>query len=99
MRAAQAVRDGEFVRAPVPEGEFFSVVWRRGTSAPPKRSVEDVAPSIREILLRERVKEATDHLVATLRAARVRDLHEDLLDALDLPAPSSPSSPSSPSDR
>ncbi len=89
VRAAQTVRDGELVRAPGAAGEFFSVVWRRGTSAPPKRAVEEVAPSIREILLRERLKEGTDRLAASLRAAKVRDLHEDLLDTLDIPDPAS----------
>jgi peptidyl-prolyl cis-trans isomerase C len=86
VRAAQGVRDGDIVRTPVVEGEFFSVVWRRGTLAAQKRTVDDVAPSIREILWRQRVKEETDKLVLSLRAANVHDLHEDLLDAVDLPA-------------
>jgi peptidyl-prolyl cis-trans isomerase C len=86
VRAAQGVRDGELVKAPVAEGEFFSVVWRRGTTGPQKRSVEEVASPIREILRRESVKTETDKLLATLRAAKVRDLHEDLLDTADLPA-------------
>ena len=80
------MRDGELVPAPVVEGEFFSVVWRRGTLAAQKRTVEDVAAPIREILWRARVKAEVDGLVATLRAAKVRDLHEDLLDDLDLSA-------------
>jgi len=78
--------DGDVVRAPVAEGDFFSVVWRRGTLAPQKRSVEEVAPQIREILWRQRIKDETDKLVANLRAAKVRDLHEELLDSLELPA-------------
>ncbi len=86
VRAAQSVHDGDVVRAPVAEGDFFSVVWRRGTLAPQKRSVEEVAPQIREILWRQRVKDETDKLVANLRAAKVRDLHEELLDSLELPA-------------
>jgi peptidyl-prolyl cis-trans isomerase C len=84
VRAAQGVRDGEFVPAPVAEGDFFSVVWRRGTLAAQKRAVGDVAPQIRAILSQARVKEETDRLVASLRAAKVRDLHEELLDGLDL---------------
>ena len=88
VRAAQAVRDGELAPAPVVEGEFFSVVWRRGTTAAQKRTVEDVAAPIREILSRERARTAVDDRIATLRAAKVRDLHEDLLDTLDLSPPS-----------
>ena len=96
VRAAQGVRDGEFVPAPVAEGDFFSVVWRRGTLAAQKRAVGDVAPQIRAILWQARVKEETDKLVASLRTAKVRDLHEELLDALDLAAtPASASAPAS----
>jgi peptidyl-prolyl cis-trans isomerase C len=86
VRAVQAVRDGDIVPAPVFYGDFFSLVWRRGTLAAQKRAVEDVAAPIREILWRARVKAGVDGLVATLRAAKVHDLHEDLLDNLDLSA-------------
>jgi peptidyl-prolyl cis-trans isomerase C len=84
VHASLAVRDGELVPSPVVEGEFFSVVWRRGTSAARKRTVEEVAAPIREILWRERAKTEVDGLVASLRTAKVRDLHEELLDAVDL---------------
>ncbi|HEX3770891.1 MAG TPA: peptidyl-prolyl cis-trans isomerase [Polyangiaceae bacterium] len=87
VKAAQAVHDGEFVKAPVPEGDFFAVVWRRGTLAAERRPFDEVAPQIREILWRQRVKEETDKLVAGLRAANLRDLHEELLDAMTLPDP------------
>jgi peptidyl-prolyl cis-trans isomerase C len=86
VQAAEAVRDGDFVGAPVAEGELFGVVWRRGTTPARKRAVEDVAASIREILWRERAKAKVDELLASLRAAKVRDLHEDLLDGVDLTA-------------
>ena len=86
VRAVQGVRDGELVKVPVAEGEFFAVVWRRGTTGPQKRSVEEVASPIREILRRQSVKTETDQLLATLRATKVRDLHEELLDTADLPA-------------
>jgi peptidyl-prolyl cis-trans isomerase C len=85
VQAAIAVHDGELVRAPVAEGTFFSVVWRRGTRAPPKRTVDDAAPAIRDALRKQRIKEATDALLATLRSTKVKDLHEDLVERLDLP--------------
>ena len=75
------------MKAPVPEGDLFAVVWRRGTLAAEKRAFDDVAPQIREILGRQRVKEETDKLVAGLRAANLHDLHEELLDTLTLPDP------------
>ncbi len=84
VRAALTVRDGDLVPATVSEGEFFSVVWRRGTSAAKKRAVEEVAPQIRDVLRGERVKEETDKLVLALRAAKVRDVRDDLLDSIDL---------------
>jgi peptidyl-prolyl cis-trans isomerase C len=84
VRAALTVRDGDLVPATVSEGEFFSVVWRRGTSAPKKRTVEEVAPQIRDVLRGDQVKEETEKLILALRAAKVRDVREDLLDAIDL---------------
>jgi peptidyl-prolyl cis-trans isomerase C len=87
VRAAQAVRDGDLVPAPVVEGDFFSVVWRRGTIVARKRPVEEVAEPIREILSRERVKTAVDALVASLRAAKVRDVHAEYLDTVDISTP------------
>jgi len=84
VRAAQGVRDGQFVAAPVREGEGFAVVWRRGTIPANKRSVDDVAAQIRDTLWKTRVKTETDKLVADLRAARLKDLNEAAL--ADLPA-------------
>ncbi len=81
VHAAQAVHDGDFVKAPVAEGSYFSVVWRRGTIPAAKRSVQDMAPQIRDAIWRTRIKTETDRLLASLRAAKVRDLSEDLLDA------------------
>jgi peptidyl-prolyl cis-trans isomerase C len=84
VRAAKGVRDGEIVPSPVSEGRFFAVVWRRGTSASKKRSLDEVTAQIRDVLVSERIKDETDKLVATLRAGKVRDVHEDLLGAIDL---------------
>lgn len=90
VRAARGVVDGQIVAQPVAEGDFFAVVWRRGTVAARKRSAEDVAPQIRDAIAKARVKEATDKLVLDLRAARVRDETPALLDTLELPAPPRP---------
>jgi peptidyl-prolyl cis-trans isomerase C len=82
VRAAQGVRDGELVAAPVQEGEYFSVVWRRGTIAASRHKVEEVAAQIRDTLWKARIKEETDKLVARLRAAKLRDLDTSPLDGL-----------------
>ncbi len=86
VRAAQAVRDGALVPEPIAEGDHFAVVWRRGTIAPMRRSVTDVAAQIRDTLWKGRVKDETDKLVAGLRASKVRGLDPSLLDAVSIPA-------------
>jgi peptidyl-prolyl cis-trans isomerase C len=86
VKAAEGVRDGDLVPAPVPEGEYFSVVWRRGTIPATKRTVDQVAAQIRDALWKGRVKDETDRLVASLRTAKVRDMNASLLDLLGPPA-------------
>ncbi len=86
VRAAQAVRDGELAPAPVPEGDYFAVVWRRGTAHSIHRSLDEAAAAIRDTLWKERIKTETDRLVASLRAAKVRDVNESLLQSADVPA-------------
>jgi peptidyl-prolyl cis-trans isomerase C len=84
VKAAQGVHDGQLVPTPVPEGDAFAVVWRHGTIPATKRSVDDVAAQIRDTLWKGRVKDATDKLVASLRASKLRDYDEGPL--FDLPA-------------
>jgi peptidyl-prolyl cis-trans isomerase C len=79
VHVAQTVRDGEFVPYPVAEGSYFSIVWRRGTLAAVHRDVDQAAGAIREVLAGERVKEATDRLLRTLRSLRVHDRNDSLL--------------------
>jgi peptidyl-prolyl cis-trans isomerase C len=85
VRAAQGVRDGELVPVPVAEGEYFAVVWRRGTIPANKHPVEAVAAQIRDAIWKARVKKGTDELVARLRTAKLRDLDDGLLEAIELP--------------
>jgi peptidyl-prolyl cis-trans isomerase C len=87
VRAAQGVQDGQLVATPVPEGDGFSVVWRRGTLAATRRTVDQAASQIRDILWKTRVKEATDGLVADLRATRLHDLNVSLLATLGATPP------------
>jgi peptidyl-prolyl cis-trans isomerase C len=83
-KAAASVKDGELVAQPIAEGENFAVIWRRGTIAASKRSLEDAAPQIRDTLWKERVEAAQTKLLEDLRAKNVRDVNEDLLRGLDV---------------
>ncbi len=85
VHAAQSMRDGELVPTPVPEGEYFSVVWRRGTIAARKQALDDAAASIRDVIWKSRVKAETDKLVASLRAGKLRDFAPDRLDEVAFP--------------
>jgi peptidyl-prolyl cis-trans isomerase C len=87
VHAAQGVRDGQLVPAPVPEGENYSVVWRKGTLAATRRTVDQVAAQIRDTVWKARVKDEADKLTAALRAAKLRDLDDSLLATLG-PTPS-----------
>ncbi|MCL2447325.1 MAG: peptidyl-prolyl cis-trans isomerase [Polyangiaceae bacterium] len=84
VRAASQVRDGELVPAPVAEGARFAIVWRRGTVPATRRSLSapGVADAIRETIVDDRVKRATDALVARLRQAKLRDYDPAPLDSL-----------------
>ena len=63
----------------IAQGEGFSVVWRKGTIAATKRPVDQVEAQIRDTLWKSRVKDETDKLVASLRAAKVHNLDESLV--------------------
>jgi peptidyl-prolyl cis-trans isomerase C len=84
VRAAQSVHDGQLVAHPVPEGDAFAVVWRRGTLAASKHTLNDVAAQVRDTLWTARVKSETDGLVSRLRASKLRDLNQASLDNVDL---------------
>jgi peptidyl-prolyl cis-trans isomerase C len=88
VRAAERVRDGEFVPAPVPEGDRFAVVWRRGTLAATHRTLADegVADAIRRTLEDDRTKQQTDALVARLRAEKLHDFDATPLESIEEPA-------------
>jgi peptidyl-prolyl cis-trans isomerase C len=85
VRAAQAVRDGALVPEPVAEGEYFSVVWRRGTISAVKRTLGEVGSQIRDAIWKARVKEETDTLVRSLRASKLSGLDPSLLRTLPIP--------------
>ena len=88
FRAAEKVKDGQFVPDPVPEQGMYAVVWRRGTLAEKHRTFEESTAQIREQLAKQRFKDAVEKLTSELRAAHVRDLNEAPLDTLEIDAES-----------
>jgi peptidyl-prolyl cis-trans isomerase C len=86
MRAVSTLRDGDLAPQPVAEGEYFSVVWRRGTLPAVHRRLDEVASQIRSTLRKNRVKDETDKLIAALRTAKLRDFSDTPLETVDLPA-------------
>lgn len=70
--AAAKVKDGELVPQPVAEGEFFSVVWRRGSTPAKKQTVEQASAEIREAMVREGVEKRTKDLIDSLRKKNLK---------------------------
>lgn len=86
-KAASAVRDGEIVADPVPEGKDFAVVWRRGTVGASRRSVDEVKEQIQWAILRAREDAAKKALLSELRAKELHELNPELLSGIDVAAP------------
>ena len=87
VKAAAAVKDGELVPRPVPEGSGYAVIWRRTTVPATVRTLEEATPQIRTTLYRERTEAAEKKLMDELRAKHVRDVNADLLKIVVLPPP------------
>jgi peptidyl-prolyl cis-trans isomerase C len=94
MRAVLAVRDGDIVPSPVPEGPNFAVVWRRGSLPARHRTLAELAPAVRDTIWKNRIKDAADQLLTNLRAARVRDVNEDILASAEIPSDDATTPPS-----
>ena len=86
VKAAATVHDGDFVPVPIPEGEYFGVVWRRGTVAASHRTVEQVAAQIRDTLWKQRTEAAEKKLIDDLRARDLHEVNEALLNGIEIAA-------------
>jgi peptidyl-prolyl cis-trans isomerase C len=84
VEAAGRVRDGELVPEPVPEGDKFAVVWRRGSAPALARSLADEAAGIRQALERQRFEARTRGLLDRLRAEHVKEGEPGLIDLVDV---------------
>ncbi len=84
VKAAEGVKDGEFVPAPVQEGGSFSVVWRRGTQGGVHRTVDEVRAQIQDAIIRQKREAAEKALLDKLRAEKVSHVDESLLGSFDI---------------
>ncbi len=96
--AAQAVKDGEVVQQPVPEGKRFAIVWRRGSLAPKTLELLQEAPRIRQQLTNDKLDAELQKLVAKLRQEQLREHHPARLNDREFkprPEPAAPPSAAS----
>jgi peptidyl-prolyl cis-trans isomerase C len=84
VKAAQGVKDGELVPTPVPEGAYFSVVWRRGTVGALHRTPEDAKEQIQSALFKQKLEDATKKLVDDLRTRELHDFNPELVNTIDV---------------
>ncbi len=84
VTAAKTVKDGELVPKAVAEGAHFAVVWRRGTVAATKRTLEDASAQIRDTLARRKLEEATKKHLDALTAAHVKDRNDGPLSVFNV---------------
>lgn len=83
-RAALKVKDGEVVPAPVADGEFWVVVQRRGSHDTPERTLQMESPTIRRILAKQGVIDSIKKLVDKLRTEQVSEIHDSLVDQVQV---------------
>ncbi len=67
FRAAQAVADGTVVPEPVPLGDRFCVVWRRGSIPAREPSFDQARAELSQTLLLQRRDNAVEGLISKLR--------------------------------
>ncbi len=85
VAAAAQVADGELVPNPVPEGDYFAVVWRRGTRPERIRSLEQEQDAIRQVLARDHARAAQQKLLNELREAHLSAFSPELVESIDYP--------------
>jgi peptidyl-prolyl cis-trans isomerase C len=82
--AARKVRDGEFVPEPVPEGQAFAVIWRRGSTPAVHRTLAEETAPIRQVLVRKKLGDAVKRLTEELRSGRKIEERADLVDLVEV---------------
>lgn len=77
---ADKLSDGELASEPIKEGAHFAVIWRRGSMKASNRTIAQESGSIRQVLERQRLEQARDTLLASLRTKYVSSNNEALLE-------------------
>lgn len=85
FEAASRVRDGELVKEPVPENGKFAIVWRRGSRAERRETLEDATPAIRQRLRDAALASNTRELIERLRREGLREHHPELVRSFEPP--------------
>lgn len=84
VKAASTVKDGELVKEPVKEGEYFAVVWRRGTRPASKKTLQSVEAQVRDAMVREAGEKEVEKVLAELKARDVKDVDLLVLNLVDV---------------
>ncbi len=84
VEAASRVKDAEVVGEPVPEGDRFAVVWRRQSMKAVNRTLEQEAPSIRQVLAHNKAEARVKDLLARLRKEHLAEHNPDYVDLIDI---------------
>lgn len=84
LEAVKKVKDGEIVGQPIPEGQGFAVVWRRGSTPATQRVLGEEEPGIRKTLARERAVGVQQKLIADLKAGHLSHLNPAALDLIEV---------------
>lgn len=81
--AALGVENGQLVAEPVPEGQNFAVIWRRGSLDASGGALEEHRARIKRLLEEDRVRRAVEKITAAEKGIERKNL--DLLAELELP--------------
>jgi peptidyl-prolyl cis-trans isomerase C len=84
VEAASRVKDAEIVSEPVPEGDRFAVLWRRQSMKAVNRTLEQEAPSIRQVIAHNKAEAQVKELLARLRKEQLEQHNPDYVDLIDI---------------
>ncbi len=85
FQAVSKVKDGELVAEPLAVGDYYAVLWRRGTRPAQAISVNEASRSIRQVLQHHKAQQALQGLLVRLRAEQLKDFNPELLEAIEYP--------------
>lgn len=84
VSAASAVKDAEIVQEPLKDGDRWSVIWRRQSMRAVDRTLEQEAPSIKQVLTHEKTEKKITQTLEGLRKERVSDFTPERVDEIEV---------------